>query len=161
MASWVAQMVKNLPAMQETQVRSMGWEVLLERGMATHLSIFGWTIPRTQEPGGLQSMGLQSDTTEKLTLSHTFHTIWSSNPTSTYKCKGNKTITWKRYLYSHAHCNILHYRRQPKCLGLATLIWCMHLWNTYDIARCDEPNQQILTWKELQSTVWSLDLFFL
>ena len=68
-------MVKNLPAMQETQVRSMGWEVLLERGMATHLSILGWTIPRTQEPGGLQSMGLQSDTTEKLTLSHTFHTI--------------------------------------------------------------------------------------
>ena len=75
LASLVAQIVKNLPAMQETQVRSLGWEVLLERGMATHLSILGWTIPRTQEPGGLQSMGLQSDTTEKLTLSHTSHTI--------------------------------------------------------------------------------------
>ena len=51
--------VKNLPAMQEIWVRSLGFEDPLERGMATHSSIFAWRIPWTGEPGGLQSMGLQ------------------------------------------------------------------------------------------------------
>ena len=53
----VAQMVKNLPAVQETWLRSLGWEDPLERGMATHSSILGWLIPWIEEPGGLQSMG--------------------------------------------------------------------------------------------------------
>ena len=52
-------MVKNLPAMQETQAQSLGWEDPLEKGTATHSSILAWRIPRTEEPGGLQSMGLQ------------------------------------------------------------------------------------------------------
>ena len=54
--------VKNLPVMQETQgtwVRSLDWEDPLEEGRATHSSIFAWRIPRTEEPGGLQSMGSQ------------------------------------------------------------------------------------------------------
>ena len=51
--SLVAQTVKNLPAMQETQVWSMGWEDPLEKGMATHSSILAWRIPWTEEPGGL------------------------------------------------------------------------------------------------------------
>ena len=55
----VAQMVKNLPAMQETQVRSLGQEDPLEKGMATRSSIIAWRIPWTEEPGGLQSMRLQ------------------------------------------------------------------------------------------------------
>ena len=55
----VTQMVKNLPAMQETRVRSLGWEVPLEKTRATHSSILAWRIPGTEEPGGLQSMGLQ------------------------------------------------------------------------------------------------------
>ena len=55
----VAQMVKNLPAMQETWVRSLGREGSLEEGMATHSSILSWRIPWTEEPGGLQSMGSQ------------------------------------------------------------------------------------------------------
>ena len=55
----MAQMVKNLPEMQETGVRSLGWEDALEKGMATHSSILVWRIPWTEEPGGLQSMGLQ------------------------------------------------------------------------------------------------------
>ena len=49
-------MVKNLPAKQETWVRSLGWEDLPEKGMATHSSILAWKIPRTEKPGGLQSM---------------------------------------------------------------------------------------------------------
>ena len=52
-------MVKNLSAMQETQVQSLGWEDPLEKGMATHCSILAWRIPVDREPGGLQSMGLQ------------------------------------------------------------------------------------------------------
>ena len=52
-------MVKNLPAMQETQVRSLGWEDLLETGMVTHSGILDWRISWTEEPGGLQSIVLQ------------------------------------------------------------------------------------------------------
>ena len=58
-ASLVDQMVKNLPAMQETQVRSLGQEDPLEKGMTTHSSILTCEIPWTGEPGRLQSMGLQ------------------------------------------------------------------------------------------------------
>ena len=53
-------MVKNLPAMQETQVRSLGWEDPLKKRMTTHSSILAWKIPWTEQPGGLQSMGLQT-----------------------------------------------------------------------------------------------------
>ena len=52
-ASLVAQMVKNLPAMRETWVQSLGWENPLDEGMATHSSIFAWRIPWTEEPGRL------------------------------------------------------------------------------------------------------------
>ena len=55
----MAQMVKNLPAMWETQVRSLGWEDTLEKGMVIHSSILAWKIPGTEEPGGSQSMGSQ------------------------------------------------------------------------------------------------------
>jgi len=58
-ASMVAQLVKNLPAMQETWVRSLGWEDPLEEGMATLFSILPGESPWTEEPDGLQSMGLQ------------------------------------------------------------------------------------------------------
>ena len=56
----MAQIVKNLPAMQETQVRSLIWEDPLEKIMAINSSILSWEIPRTEEPGELQVMGLQS-----------------------------------------------------------------------------------------------------
>ena len=60
----MAQRVENLPAMQETWVQFLGQEDPLEKGMVTHYSILAWRIPRTEEPGGLQSMESQeSDTT--------------------------------------------------------------------------------------------------
>ena len=60
----MAQMVNNLPATQEgAQVRSLGWEEPLEKGMATHSSILAWKIPWTEKPGGLQSMGLRKSWT--------------------------------------------------------------------------------------------------
>ena len=55
----MSQMVKNPAAMQETWVQSLGWEGPLEEGMAIHSSILAWRLPWTEEPGGLQSMGLQ------------------------------------------------------------------------------------------------------
>ena len=58
-ASLLAQMVKRLPAVRETWVRSLGWKDPLEKEMVTHSSTFAWKIPWTEEPGGLQSMGLQ------------------------------------------------------------------------------------------------------
>ena len=58
-ASLVAQLVKNLPAVQETWDQSLSWEDPLEKEMATHSSILAWKISWTEEPGGLQSMGLQ------------------------------------------------------------------------------------------------------
>ena len=81
----MAQMVKNLPAIEEIQVQSLGQEDPLEKGMATHSSILAWRIPRTEEPGSLQSMGLkESDMTEWLTLSLRFN-----------KTKNNISESWK------------------------------------------------------------------
>ena len=59
-ASLVAQMVKNLPAVQETQVHSLDWEDTLEKGMDTHSSILAWEIPWTEEPRGVEHMGSKS-----------------------------------------------------------------------------------------------------
>ena len=65
--SLVAQMVRHLSTMQESWVRSLGWEDPLEKEMATHSGILAWRIPRTEKPGRLQSTGRkESDMTEKL-----------------------------------------------------------------------------------------------
>ena len=55
----MTQLAKNLPAVQETWVQSLGWEDPLEKGMATHSIILAWRIPWMEEPGGLQSVGSQ------------------------------------------------------------------------------------------------------
>ena len=69
-------MVKNLPAMKEKRVQSMGWEDPMEKGMATH-SILAWRIPRREEAGGQQSMGWQRVRyEEQLTLPHSFHNVY-------------------------------------------------------------------------------------
>ena len=59
---YIAQLVKNLPAMQETRVLFLGQEDPLEKGKATHSSILAWRTPRAEEPGRLQSVGSQSQT---------------------------------------------------------------------------------------------------
>ena len=77
LSSLVAQMVKNLPAMKETRVRSLGREDPLEKGMAAHSSILAWRFPWTEEPGGLQSMesqrGRHSWATDRHTVPSPFH----------------------------------------------------------------------------------------
>ena len=59
MASLVAQVVRNLPTVQETRVQFLGWDDPLEKGMTTYSSILAWRIPWTEKPGELQSLGLQ------------------------------------------------------------------------------------------------------
>ena len=68
-------MVKNLPAMQETQVHSLGQEDPLEKEMATHSSILAWEIPWMEEPGELQSMGLQRVEHDSMTNTFTFFKV--------------------------------------------------------------------------------------
>ena len=86
-ASLVAQLVKNLPTMWETWVQSLGWEDPLEKGTATHSSVFAWRIPRTEEPGRLPVQGVtESDMTEWLSLHfnpyylHTPKIPWTLEP---------------------------------------------------------------------------------
>ena len=69
-------MVKNLPAIQETWVQSLGWKDPLEKRMATHFIILAWRILWTEEPGGQQSMGLQRVRHDRVTNKH-FHKLFS------------------------------------------------------------------------------------
>ena len=83
----MAQRLKHLPAMREAWVRSLDWEDPLEKEMATHSSILAWRIPWTEEPGGLQSMGLQRvghDFT--FTFTFTFYTIYNQGQQSLVAC---------------------------------------------------------------------------
>ena len=85
--SLVAQTVKSLPAMWETRVWFLGWEDSLEEEMATHSSILAWRIPWTEEPGGLQSMGLQrvgQDWATKHSITYIY--IYTHTYTLTYIC---------------------------------------------------------------------------
>ena len=68
----MAQTVKYLPTMQETQVQSLGWEDLLEKELATHSSILAWNIPWTEELGRLQSMGVEKSRTQLSDFTFTF-----------------------------------------------------------------------------------------
>ena len=81
-ASLVAQMVKNLPAVQEIWVWSLGREDHLEKGMATHSSILAWRRPWTEEPGGLQSLGSQRVGHNWVTNTLTFHPHFQTSPFS-------------------------------------------------------------------------------
>ena len=78
MVSLVAQMIKNLPAMEEIQIWSLDQEDPLEKGMATHSSILAWRIPWTEEPGQLQFMKLQRVRHDWVTNTHTLHWFNSS-----------------------------------------------------------------------------------
>ena len=108
-----AQIVKNLPAMQETWVSSLGWEDPLEKGMTTHCSILAWRIPWTEEPGGLQSMVSQtswarlSDKVHACTLTHPIgqyrsRELSKKNSLSQYFCK-NGIHSNQMVISSHLH----------------------------------------------------------
>ena len=85
-ASLVAQMVTNLPAIQETWVWSLAWKDPLEKGMATQSSILDWRLPWTEEPGRLQSRELQSH----MWLSNYHYLMINNNYLKNYKVPGFK-----------------------------------------------------------------------
>ena len=90
-ASLMAQRIKHLPAMWETQVWSLGWEDPLEKEMATHSSILTWRIPRTEEPGELRFMGSQRVRHDQVTNTHT-HTLYYNLKALSWK--KNTIINW-------------------------------------------------------------------
>ena len=90
----MSQIIKRLPTMRETQVRSLGWEDPLEEEMAIHSSTIAWKIPWTEEPGRLQSMDLQR-------VGHDWATSfnnWASLVAQTVKCLPSMQETWVRFL---------------------------------------------------------------
>ena len=82
----MAQKAKNLPVKQETQVRSLGWEDPLQKGMATHSSTLAWRIPWTEEPGRLQSTTVHGVAKSETRLSHQRCPQGQLRPSGTYKC---------------------------------------------------------------------------
>ena len=107
LVSLVAQLVKNLPAMWETWVRSLAWEDPLEKGMATQSSILAWRIPWTEEPGRLQSMGSQRVGLYWATFTFHFHTLFLWIVIGLGKLFGQPSII-KYWLYSLC-CTIYPY----------------------------------------------------
>ena len=98
--SLVAQMVKHLPTVLETQVQSLGWEDLLEKGMATHSSILAWKIPWMEEPGRLQPMGSQRVGHDWATsLHYTYHV-----PTHTHWNVTQPLKQWNNVICSNMDC---------------------------------------------------------
>ena len=103
-SSRVAQMVKNLPTVQETWVRSLGQEGPLEKGMATHSSVLAWRIPWTEEPGRLQSLGLQTVRHDWATNTFHFKKSWSmpiSQISSVFFCRSliSLALTFRSMTY--------------------------------------------------------------
>jgi len=95
--SLMAQMVKNLPAMQETWVQSLGQEDPLEKEGATHSNIFAWRVPWTEEPGGLQSWGHEeSNTTERLTYYNNTDEVGQEDRNKRVWCvRHTLLVTWR------------------------------------------------------------------
>ena len=90
----IGSVIKNLPAVQETWVWSLGQEDPLEKGVATHFSNLAWSIPWTEEPGGVQSMGSQRVGHDWATFTHTPAELSSSDRKSIF-FEGKENLVWK------------------------------------------------------------------
>ena len=130
-ASLVAQMVKNLPAMQETWVQSLGQEKPPEKGMATHSNILAWGIPWTEEPDGLQSMGLQRIGHNWVTELNWTELLWNKNFLKTSysnwpSLPQNRNdleflyFLWQ-HIYLHDGCVLISYSHVPLFVNLWTV----------------------------------------
>ena len=111
----MVQTVKNLPAMQESQVWSLGWEDPLEEEMAIHSSILAWRILWTEEPGRLQSMGLQRVRHDWMANTHT--TVRPSHSTPTYVPKRKENIYPYKDLYTNVHISFVKNWKQRKSIN--------------------------------------------
>ena len=124
--SLVAQMVKNLPAMQENQVWSLDWEDPLEKGMPTHSNILAWRIPRTEEAGGLQSAGSQRVGHDWVVNIFTLTSIykWPVNTKTHSECS-TQCLVYTNFQYWN-----LVYSNKP-CTIWGHILLCIYLcWHT-------------------------------
>ena len=141
-------MVKNLPAMQETQVWSLDQEDPLQKGRATHSSILAWRNPWTEEPSRLQSMGLQRVGHDWATNIFTF-TLWNGNPPPGHISKQNYNL--KRYM--HFQCSLLYYSAIKK----NEIIPFAATWRDLDMVIRNEISQKktnIIHHLHVESKVW-------
>ena len=136
-------MVKGLPAMQESLVQSLGQEDPLEKEMATLSSILAWKIPWTEEPGGLQSMGSQSDTTEQLHFHTSTYLRSSSNKFKSRHCYIN-FINQNRETKRKSSPKVIDWksagpRQEPNCEKPESLFFAFCVSHTSD--SCIPPSQ--------------------
>ena len=113
-ASLVAQMVKRLPAMQETQFWFLGWEDPLEKEMATHSSILAWRIPWTEEPGGLQSIASHRVSTTEVTQ-HAHKGVWIQRIKYCLKLRPQFPHLLYHKIILSGHCNHIMRQRKQLC----------------------------------------------
>jgi len=118
--SLVTQMVKNLPAMWKTQIQSLGLEHSLEKKLATYSSILAQRIPRTENPGGLQSLGLQRIGFNGVTNTHTYtHTYFPLEPaTQSVVCRPAASATPGAFLEMQ---NLEPHARPPASVRISIL----------------------------------------
>ena len=109
---------KNPHAMQETWIQSLGWEYPLEKGMATLSSFLAWRIPWTEEPGGLQSMGLQRVRHDWSNLAHILDVL-----SNFFMCRFVLDSFWQQCCIG-LHLLLYHMRRNYICL--------LHYWGDYE-----------------------------
>ena len=121
----VAQMIKNLPAMQETQVQSLGWKDPLEKGMTTHSSILAWRIPWTEEPSGLQSMGLQRVGHNWVTNTCFLVFPISANDMAVHSCYLNKFKSHPSFFFSHSTSD-LPFTFYCQCVSYLSVVCHFH-----------------------------------
>ena len=123
-ASLVAQLVKNLPALWETWVWSLGWEDLLEKEMATHSSTVAWRIPRTEKPGRLQSMESQKSQTRlsNFTFTFTLLTIKSFDCVDQTNC-GKFFKKWEYQTITYLLRNLYASQEATVRTGYGTMDW--------------------------------------
>ena len=124
-----AQLVKNLPAIQETQVQSVGQKDPLEKGMATHSSILTWKIPWTEEPGGLLSIG-----------SHRVRQDWATN-TLTFSSAVVTTDMWLTELLICGSYSLRNWIFSEFYLILINSNLCRHLWPLATVFRLQNLKQ--------------------
>ena len=160
-ASLVAQTIKDLPAMKETWVEVLGGENPLEKGMATHSSIFAWRIPWTKEPGGLQSMGSQRVRHEWATNtspSGPDHITWngSSDYENIHMHSGVESLLLATFLEKETatHSNVLAWRipgmGEPGGLPSMGSHRVGHDWS--DLAAAAAATFQVCRYKEVVSS---------
>ena len=142
MGSLVVQLVKNLPAVQETWVGSLGQEDPLEKGMATHSSIIAWKVLLTEEPGGPQSMGSQElDTTQLLNHQGVRNTLAGKFFTS--------SVTWEALFFFFNETQVQSLRKEDSLEEKMASPSIVFAWG---IPRTEEPGYSLWDCKEWDTT---------